>query len=162
MMPWRRTSCGELPCLGQLDAPGAVSALANPQHILHPLSVCGKSAAAIRDACPCPYCPLPCSKVIEESMGDAMDEEKERRQQLAGVSCSGADAVGMHVHLLCIGRFVPRAAGHSPDATQLHAQATNCTLPLSISLPFSLQVRKEARAAIQRERDQQIALMIAK
>lgn len=48
-----------------------------------------------------------CRKMVEEGMGDALDEEKERRQQLAGV-------------------------------------------------------RREARAAVARERDQQVALMIAR
>lgn len=65
-------------------------------------------------------------------MGDAMDEEKERRQQMAGVSCCGGHMQLVCVAaLLCIGRSALRAARHSTDAAQVHAQPTNCNLPLS-------------------------------
>lgn len=46
-----------------------------------------------------------------------------------------------------------------PHRCMLKPPTATC---LSLAAPFSLQVRKEARAAIQRERDQQVALMIAK
>jgi len=73
--------------------------------------------------------------------------------------------VGLH----CSGR-----AGHAVGGVRaaVHAVAklnismlASCTDPtifIRVSFFSATQVRKEARAAIQRERDQQIALMIAK
>lgn len=77
-------------------------------------------------------------------MGDAMDEEKERRQQLAGVSAAGC-------HGCCA------AWGGPPPPLPHPAKA-----PTPRQLLPPAQVRKEAREAIARERDQQIAMMIAR
>ncbi len=87
-------------------------------------------------------------------MGDALDEEKERRQQLAGVSWQSAVSshpsfgLGKHVCLLM-----------SFPSLLLPSVLPIATTPPSFR-PW--QVRKEARVAIAKERDQQIAVMIAK
>ena len=97
-------------------------------------------------------------------MGDAMDEEKERKQQLAGVRhCGGSRLLSCRRWCGWQGRGRLRALPNPPCwhrvlLPQLHACKQHS---LAATLP-GRQVRKEARAAIQRERDQQIALMIAK
>lgn len=78
-------------------------------------------------------------------MGDAMDEEKERRQQLAGVRAAP-----------------PAAALSSAPALAAAAHCSRQGLSSFMYCPPICQVRKEAREAIARERDQQIAMMIAR
>lgn len=142
-----------LPCIARLLPSDACASLVPPAH-LH---------------IPCPP-PRPtystcCSAAIEGSMGDALDEEKERRQQLAGVSATHASR-----RRCCLLRA--RAAAGAllawqgwlalqSTAPQAILELTRLPLPCYPSLTPP-QVRKEAREAIARERDQQIALMIAK
>ena len=81
-----------------------------------------------------------------------------------GLHCSGraVHAVGgVRAAVHAVGGV--RAAVHAVAKLNISMLAS-CTHPtIFICVSFSAtQVRKEARAAIQRERDQQIALMIAK
>lgn len=91
-------------------------------------------------------------------MGDALDEEKERRQQLAGVSAEGwAPAMLPACRHAAAAPAAPSSAPPPRPATSRAGPS-----PAPPTPHHSPQVRKEAREAVARERDQQIALMIAK
>lgn len=93
-------------------------------------------------------------------MGDALDEEKERRQQMAGVSL-GSEGPRSSLALAAV-----HCCGKGALPKCMHPTHMKCSRsflhPLKPRYRGPPQVRKEARAAIQRERDQQIALMVAK